>query len=450
MKPNLAAIAEARTPRYTSYPTAPHFHDGVTGETVAGWLAALRPATPLSLYLHIPFCHQVCWYCACNMKLAARREPVQAYAEWLLAEIELVADRLPARMPVVNLHWGGGTPTALGLDEMARVTERLQQHFDLTDEAETAVEIDPRSFTPEMAPALAALGVRRASLGVQEFDAEVQRAVNRIQPFEKVRDCVAALRAHGIKAINFDLIYGLPYQTEETLARSVALTAELAPDRIALFGYAHVPWMAKNQRLLPEDALPGPAERYAQASLAERLLRQAGYIAIGLDHFARPGDSMAQAAAEGRLKRNFQGYTTDPGVALIGMGTTAISSLPQGYAQNLPEIRGWSRAIGAGTLPVRHGIALSPEDRLRRAVIERLMCDLTVDFAAMARAHGRDADHFAAEAQRLHDLAADGLAIVEGTRVTVPDEARVALRVVASVFDARLAPSPTPRHAAAI
>lgn len=451
MKPNLAAIAHLRTPRYTSYPTAPHFHDGVTPELVAGWLGGLPRAAPLSLYLHVPFCRKVCWYCACNMKLAARPEPVLDYAEWLMREIALVARLLPGRMPVVTLHWGGGTPTAMPMPAMARVMDRLRQHFDLRADAEIAVEIDPRTFSAEMAPALAAMGFTRASLGVQEFDPRVQAAVNRIQPFDKVRDCVAALRDSGIAAISFDLIHGLPHQSTATIARSIELSLALAPDRVALFGYAHVPWMAKNQRLIPADALPGPEARHAQAHLAARLLVEAGYLPIGLDHFARPGDAMARAAAEGRLRRNFQGYTVDPAEALIGFGSTAISSLPQGHAQALPEPRGWKRAIAEGRLPVRRGFALSAEDRLRGRVIERLMCDLSVDFGALALAHGRPADHFAAEATRLQALSREGLCRVEGSRVTVPAEARPALRVVASVFDAYLEPDQaTPRHAAAI
>jgi oxygen-independent coproporphyrinogen-3 oxidase len=450
MTPDLALLAERRVPRYTSYPTVPHFTGAVTAETVGRWLEQTPAGTPLSLYLHIPFCRQVCWYCACNMKLAARPGPVLDYAERLSGEIALVAERLPGRMDVRALHWGGGTPTAMPAPALARLTERLAERFDIGTDTEIAFELDPRTFEPGMARALAAMGATRASLGVQEFDPAVQAAVNRVQPFEKVAEVVAELRGAGIAAINFDLMYGLPHQSVATIERTVELTLALLPDRIALFGYAHVPWMARNQRLLPEAALPRPADRFAQAEAAGARLEAAGYVRIGLDHFALPRDSMARAAAQGRLKRNFQGYTVDDGAALIGFGTTAISSHLQGYAQNLPETRAWGRAVDEGRLPVEKGLVLAPEDRLRREVIERLMCDLAVDTAALAVAHGARPDHFRAELGALRPLAAAGLCAVEAERVSVPGEARAALRVVAAVFDSYLRPSPEPRHSVAI
>ncbi|HEU0223763.1 MAG TPA: coproporphyrinogen III oxidase, partial [Paracoccaceae bacterium] len=273
---------------------------------------------------------------------------------------------------------------------------------------------------------------------------------NRIQSFDRVRATVDALLAAGIRGVNFDLMYGLPYQTTSMLLRTVEASLALFPDRIALFGYAHVPWMARNQRLLPGEALPGAAERFEQAEAAGALLEERGYVRIGLDHFARPEDPMAQAAADGTLKRSFQGYTVDAAEGLIGLGTTAISTLPQGYAQNLPETRGWSRALAEGRLPVHRGIALSAEDRLRHAVIERLMCDLGVDAAAVARAHGFRSHHFAAVYGRLQELVEAGLVHLEGTRITVPEAARPALRIVASVFDAYLAPEQPGRHSVAI
>ena len=452
MRQTIARHAELRVPRYTSYPPVPRFGPQVDAARHGDWLGRLAPHATLSLYLHVPFCRQVCWYCACNMKLAARETPVRAYGATLRREIGLVAAHLPGRMAVGSVHWGGGTPNAMPLDALAELTAELRARFALAADAEIAFEIDPRTFTAEMAPGLAALGATRASLGVQEFDPRVQAAVNRIQPFETVRATVRRLRAAGIGSINFDLMYGLPHQTTATLARTVAQALELVPDRIALFGYAHVPWLAKRQRLLPEDALPDAAARLDQAEQAAALLRAAGYQPIGLDHFALPDDAMARAARTGRLRRNFQGYTVDGAAALLGLGATAISALPQGYVQNLAETGAHARAVAAGTLPVARGYALDGEDRLRAAVIERLMCDLTVDLAALAREHGRPADHLAAELLRCGGFAREGLARIDGARITVLEPGRPALRVVAAMFDAHLAPAGAEprRHAVAV
>ncbi len=452
MNPMIAKYAERRTPRYTSYPTAPHFGTDVTGATVAGWLSELSPDTTLSLYLHVPFCRKVCWYCACNMKLAARVEPVLAYADRLAEEIDLIAGHLPGTMPVTGIHWGGGTPTAMPLPALARLTEAMAVRFAIAADAEIAFEIDPRTFTPDMAPALAGMGATRASLGVQEFDGTVQATVNRIQPADMVAGTVDRLRDAGITRINFDLMYGLPHQTVASLERTVDEAVAMGPDRIALFGYAHVPWMAKNQRMIPEEALPGAAERFAQAEAAAERLVAHGYQRIGLDHFARPGDTLAVAAREGRMARNFQGYVDDPARALIGMGATSISSLPQGYAQNVTETGAWGRTVAAGRLPVARGKALSAEDRMRRALIERLMCDLFVDTDAVAAAHGRGLGTFAAELARCAPYVEDGLCAVDGARIRVTEAGRPAMRVIAAEFDAYLkAPdAPERRHAVAV
>ena len=451
MHATIAQYAELRVPRYTSYPPAPRFAAEVDGGRYGDWLAELPKDAALSLYLHVPFCKKVCWYCACNMKLAAREDPVRAYGAVLQREIALVAGRLPGRMAVASVHWGGGTPTSMPLDALAALMTDLRAAFALAPDAEVAFELDPRTFAAEAAPALAAMGATRASLGVQEFDPKVQAAVNRIQPYDVVRATVERLRAVGIGSINFDLMYGLPFQTEETLARTVAQTAGLRPDRVALFGYAHVPWMAKNQRMVPEAALPGAAERFAQAEAAARLLVEHGYERIGLDHFALPDDAMAVAARAGTLARNFQGYTVDGADALIGLGATSISALPQGYVQNITETGAYSRAVTEGHLPVARGYALAGEDRLRRAVIERLMCDLAVDLDAVARAHGYAPGHFAPELARCSQFVEDGLARVEGSLLTVPEAGRAALRVVASLFDQHLAPEGGQRrHAVAV
>ncbi len=451
MDPIIARYAEKRVPRYTSYPTAPYFEPVTNDRAHRAGLAALDPQEPVSLYLHIPFCKKVCWYCACNMKLAAREEPVRAYGKTLQDEIALTASVLEHKLKVSHIHWGGGTPTAMPMDALGELMGALRTHFDVLDAAEIAFELDPRTFEPEFAAHLAGFGTTRASLGVQEFDEKVQETVNRIQPYETVKQSVEALRAAGISAINFDLMYGLPYQTSETIARSVEKTLTLRPDRIALFGYAHVPWMAKNQRLIPEDSLPKPDARYEQEELAAQALVDAGYVRIGLDHFALPDDAMAKALRTGRLHRNFQGYTVDGAPTLIGLGATSISALPEAYVQNIAETGAWSRAVTAGRLPTGKVRALSAEDRLRRALIERLMCDLSVDVAEIATRFGVSPERFAPELARAETYVAEGLATRDGTRLSITEFGRPAMRIVASIFDAYLTAAPElKRHAAAV
>lgn len=426
-----------QVPRYTSYPTAPHFQGGFPEAQLRAWLGGIG-ADPVSVYLHVPFCRQMCWYCGCNMKLAARAAPLSAYAEALAAEIDLTAAALPGRPVVGHLHWGGGTPTALDPDDLARVMDRLRARFDLAPDAELAIESDPRTLTAAMARRIGALGFTRASFGVQEFDPRVQAAINRVQPPEMVAQAVGWLRAAGVDQINFDLIYGLPHQTVDTLVRSIRLAADMGPGRIALFGYAHVPWQAKNQRLIPEAALPGPAARADQARAAAAELVAQGYLPIGLDHFARPDDPMALAAAAGRLRRNFQGYTTDQADTMLALGATSIGRTPAGWWQNIAETGAWARAIAAGSLPVAKGLALSADDRLRGWTIERLMCDGAVDTAEAARRFGAAPDWARASLDRLRELAADGIVSLDGSRVRVADDARGLVRVAAAAFDAYL------------
>lgn len=449
MTPRLARHAARAVPRYTSYPTAPQFRAGFPAATFEAWLAALDPAEPVSLYLHVPYCAQMCWYCGCNMKLALRYDPVAAYVETLLAEIELVAARLPARMRVGRLHWGGGTPTALTPRDLSRVMDRLRARFEIVPGAEIAIESDPRTLTPAMAEAIGALGFTRASFGVQEFDPGVQAAINRIQPVAMVAEATERLRAAGVGGINFDLLYGLPRQTAATLLATVDVCRALAADRIALFGYAHVPWMARNQRMIVEAELPDAAARAAQAEAAARALRAADYVAIGLDHFALPRDPLAVAAREGRLRRNFQGYVDDPAETLIAFGASAIGRTPQGYVQNLTETGAWTRDIRAGRLPVAKGLALSADDRLRAAVIERVMCEGRADLAALAERHGAAADWWAEARPELEALAEDGLVTLAGGRIALTEAGRPLARVLAAAFDAYL-PRTQARHSVAV
>ncbi|MBT8408852.1 MAG: oxygen-independent coproporphyrinogen III oxidase [Alphaproteobacteria bacterium] len=445
----LKTYATRSVPRYTSYPTAPHFSDAIGADDYARWLAALEPADPVSLYLHVPFCRQLCWYCGCNMKLASREAPITRYAATLRQEIGLVAKHLPARMAISHLHWGGGTPTALAPDDLERAMDEVRALFDVTAGAELAIESDPRTLTAGMIERIGQLGFTRASFGVQEFDPKVQAAINRIQPPDMVAGAVDGLRRAGVAGINFDLIYGLPHQTVETLLETIRLCLAMRPDRIALFGYAHVPWMAKKQRLIDEAALPGPEERLAQARASAKALMDAGYVAIGLDHFARPGDCMAAAAMAGTLRRNFQGYTTDQAETLLGIGATSIGRTPSGHVQNIAETGAWARAVEAGRLPVAKGYALSRQDALRGHVIERLMCRGTVDLRKAASRFGAPPD-WAHELQaQLDEMARDGLIVRDRGRITVTETGGPAVRVIASAFDEYLARNAA-RHAVAV
>jgi oxygen-independent coproporphyrinogen III oxidase len=446
---DLIAKYDRRVPRYTSYPTAPHFSPAITGAHYAGWLAALPDETPLSLYLHVPFCASLCLFCACHTTVVHRPEPLIAYGATLQSEIANVANAIGRRLPVRHIHWGGGTPTVLPAAVMRDIMTSLRDHFDVLADSEIAVEVDPRTISEESVQALGEMGVRRASLGVQDFDPRVQEAIHRLQDYALTADCAERLRNVGVRSINLDLIYGLPHQTVPGVAKTVQQALQITPDRVAVFGYAHVPWMKKHQALLPAEALPDAAHRFAQRAVVEQVLTAAGYTAIGLDHFARPDDALAIAAAEARLKRNFQGYTTDDSPALLGLGASSIGSLPHGYVQNNPSVPAWRDAVRAGVLPVARGIALTADDRLRRAVIETLMCTNAVDLRAVAAEHGADPTSMMDAAPALQALARDGLVQWEGMRVSLTPEGRPFVRAVAAAFDTYLAAG-IARHSAAV
>jgi oxygen-independent coproporphyrinogen III oxidase len=448
---NPLILAERNVPRYTSYPTAPHFSPAVGSDIYSEWLAALPGDSRLSLYLHVPYCENICLYCGCLTKAVRKRDPIDVYAGRLAAEISLLGTALPARR-VAHLHWGGGTPSILGTQHLSDIMDKVAATFDLSDIHEHAIELDPRRMSPAFVRTLARIGVNRASLGVQDFTPHVQNAIGRVQSFELVRDSTALLRDAGIERINMDLMYGLPRQTVADVVRSAELAASLRPQRLALFGYAHVPWFRRHQTLIDEAALPGAAERLAQMSAAAQALVDRGYVAIGLDHFALPDDELATAQRGGRLHRNFQGYTTDQADALIGIGTSSIGRLPQGFVQNATDMGGYSRAIEQGRFAVTKGKAFSPDDRLRASIIERLMCDLRVDLDAennAAEPDVRSADAFTAEIAGLAGLADAGMVRIDDRRIIVTDEGRPFVRLVAAAFDAYL-PQNQARHSVAV
>lgn len=435
MNPNLALI-ERRVPRYTSYPTVPHFTAEVGAKVYAGWLDKLPEATTLSLYIHIPFCEELCLYCGCHTRAVRRRDPIDRYINWLLDEIKLVGSLIRSRS-VVHLHWGGGTPSIIGDASFVKIVENIAQAFDVSMIKEHAIELDPRRVTRLLARTLATIGINRVSLGIQEFSPRVQNAIGRIQPLEVVEQAVDVLREENIDHINVDLMYGLPRQTSRDVMRSAILAASFNPDRLALFGYAHVPWLKKHQRLIDQTTLPDPTERIAQTRIASDTLVSMGYARVGLDHFAYPTDELAVAARLGRMHRNFQGYTTDDADVLIGLGTSAISRLPQGFVQNAVDTASYARAIEGGRLATARGIALTPDDCLRGWIIERLMCDLSVDFDTA----GCEIDSeklFASEIDSLRPLEQAGLVFLERRRISVTEMGRPYVRLVAATFDSYL------------
>jgi len=445
----LERYALANLPRYTSYPPANRFHDGVDGETYRGWLAGLDAEATLSLYLHVPFCRTLCWYCGCHTTVPNDAERVDRYAALLLREIDLVAGVLGEGRNVTTVHFGGGTPTILDPDSFLALAARLRDRFDIRPQAEIAVEIDPRGLDQPRIDALAEAGVNRASLGVQDIDPVVQRAINREQPFGTVARAVSGLRRAGVQGINADLMYGLPHQTVAHIDQSARAVALLGVDRVAVFGYAHVPWFKANQRAIDETALPGPQDRFEQAAVAAAVLDAQGYDAIGFDHFAKPDDPLAVAAATGRLRRNFQGYVVDPADAVIGFGASSIGSLPAGYAQNEPHIRRWADRVERGELPTVRGVAVDDDDRLRRAVIERVLCDGAVDLAAVAAGLDLPVEPLVGAFDRLRALEADGLVALHGWTVRCTPLGRRYMRNVAACFDPSLDMAPG-RHSRAV
>lgn len=425
----VSAYAARTAPRYTSYPTARAFDGAVTPAVFEGWLAALPPATDVSAYVHVPYCRELCHYCGCNTFAAARDGVLSAYAGALRAEIDLVAQATPARR-IREIHWGGGTPNILSPAEFEQIVLRLGDQFDLSAVGEHAIEIDPRALTHDQAMMYASLGVTRASLGVQDLNDHVQRAIGRIQPVSVVARAAGQLRDSGISALNFDLMYGLPHQTVHDVRTTVREALRLAPDRVAMFGYAHVPWFKARQRLIPSDALPDESARLQQADAAREELLYAGYRAIGFDHYALPQDPLARAARHGALRRNFQGFVDDDCPALIGFGPSAISTLPQGYAQNAAHPTAWAQSILRGEFSTVRGHALTTEDTERRSIIESLLCRFSVDLAPFG-----GAKRFASEVRAMESMAGDGLVRWDGDSLVILPEARRFARVVAAVFD---------------
>lgn len=429
-------------PRYTSYPTAVQFHSQF-GETE--YLQAISDSNtsqrPLSLYVHLPFCGTVCYYCACNKIITANRKRASPYLDDLYQEIELQAARFNQKRPVSQLHFGGGTPTFISDDEITNLMNKLRQHFHLLDEdkGDYSIEIDPREVTPAKIKLLRELGFNRMSFGVQDFDPKVQAAVNRIQSLEQTAAAVDAARTYGFHSINIDLIYGLPFQTVASFALTLDKVLALNPDRLSVFNYAHLPHLFKVQKQMDENTLPSAATKLAILQYVIERLQQAGYIYIGMDHFAKPDDELSLAQENGSLYRNFQGYSTHAGCDLIGLGITSIGMIDDTYSQNVKTLEEYHDCVSTGKLPVYRGVRLSIDDKLRRALITELICLFKIDISSLEQAWNINfSDYFAEELRQLAVMADDGLIELDKTRLQVLPRGRLLIRNICMVFDVYL------------
>ena len=428
-------LFDARVPRYTSYPTAPQFGASVDAVVFENWLSDIPAGSEISLYMHVPFCRRLCWFCACRTQGTLSDDPVRAYAAVLKAEIALLKARLAPDVRLSRLHWGGGTPTMLPPDLIHELTETIFDVAQMGPGAEFSVEIDPNEVDAARLDALVACGMNRASIGVQDFDPEIQKVIGREQSYELTAEVAQMIRARGVKSLNADILYGLPHQSVSRIAASVEKLLTLAPDRVALYGYAHVPWMSRRQQLIPSASLPTPQERLDLFETARQLFTAAGYDEIGIDHFAKPTDGMAKAAKAGTLRRNFQGYTDDTAPVLVGLGASSISRFPQGFAQNASATAAYTKAIREGRFSVHRGHVFAGEDKVRARIIEALMCDFRVDRAELKRDFGVS-NVWIDEKFDAAVTAFPGVLALSSSALEIPPHARPLTRMIAQKFDA--------------
>lgn len=431
---NRLGLFDAKVPRYTSYPTAPQFTTGVQAKEFGAWLKAVKPGSSISLYLHIPFCKRLCWFCACRTQGVSRDEPVLSYLKTLKAELAMVADALPADVTLSRLHWGGGTPTILPPEAITSLAGAIRAVLPFADGAEFSVEIDPSEVDDARLDAFAAAGMNRASIGIQDFDPKIQATIGREQSYELTSEVTDKLRARGIHSLNTDILYGLPFQDADSIADTTQKLLSLNPDRVALYGYAHVPWMARRQSMIPEDKLPTAKERLVLADTARDLFLAAGYRAIGIDHFAKIGDGLDVAANSGNLRRNFQGYTDDTCDTLIGLGASAISKLPQGYVQNASATASYVAQIRDGKFASARGHAFGGDDKLRARVIEEIMCTFQVSLSRLKAEIGALPAELRSEFARVQQKFAP-YTNFDGDRLNLTTEGQLLARMVAREFD---------------
>ncbi len=428
-------------PRYTSYPPAPHFNESVG---ITEWEEQIRLNNQgnnrdLSLYFHIPFCDTLCWFCGCTVEITRKRDKIDEYLHYLYKEIDLIRDRIHDERKVVQMHFGGGTPTYLTPEQIRQLGDKINRSFTFSDNAEIGCEMDPRELTEEHLLALKEFGFNRASMGVQDFNPKVQESVHRINSYEMVSEVVDWIRKLGFLSLNLDLIYGLPHQTRESFECTIENILKLAPDRLAVFNYAHVPWMKPHQKLIKEEDLPVPEVKLQMLKMIIERLTSSGYVYIGMDHFAKETDELTIAQKEKSLQRNFQGYSTKLGANIYAMGMSSISQLENVYAQNVKELPLYYNRIRANQLPVGKGYLLSEDDKIRRETIMQLMCNLELDFAEMSNQLRIDFSYyFNNEIQHLGEFEADGLLIREPNKITITDKGRLFIRNIAMEFDAFL------------
>jgi len=426
-------------PRYTSYPTAPHFNESFTHENYIDEITKTNQGNnlpDLSLYFHLPFCDTLCYFCGCNMIVTRNRDRIRNYVKYLKLEIDLIRSRLSSERKVAQLHWGGGTPTHLNPDEITDLSSHIHTHFDFNPDAETGCEIDPRELTREHLAALKNGGFNRISMGVQDFNEKVQKAVNRIQPEDLTRQVVAWVREMGFESINLDIMYGLPFQSSDTFEKTVDKVIDINPDRIALFNFAYVPWLKKHQSLIKPDDLPTAEEKLNTLKMSIEKLTDAGYVFIGMDHFAKPEDELAVALREKKLYRNFQGYSTHAGADLYAMGATSISQFGRVYAQNYKKEKKYLAALDKNILPTARGYYLSDDDMLRRRVITKLMCDFELDFNSIEKEFDIDFEtYFNWGLGNLKEMIADDLVVIENRSLKVTPMGRMLIRNIAINFD---------------
>ena len=440
-------------PRYTSYPPATKFTDSLTWPELAERILENNlTERDLSLYFHIPFCETLCWFCGCTTVITPHHAQGQTYLDYLEREMAQMSTLLNPRRTAVQLHWGGGSPTFLSPDEIRKLGGLIQRHFTFSDDLEAGVEIDPRRLTREHVAALREAGFNRASFGVQDFDPKVQEAVHRIQPREMTEQALGWARDLGFGSVNFDLIYGLPHQTVESFNRTLDSVLSLQPDRLAVFSYAHVPWVRPAQKILEQKILPSPEVKLQLLkTVIERLTENNRYVYIGMDHFARPGDELAIAQRSKSLQRNFQGYSTRAGADIYSFGMSAISQIPDAYWQNEKDLPKYYAALDARRAPLARGYFLSEEDKVRRETIMRVMCDLSLDYAAMSQRLGLNfASHFEREIESLAAFESDGLVHRSTTGLEVTETGRLFVRNIAMCFDNTLAPASDRKHSRTI
>jgi oxygen-independent coproporphyrinogen-3 oxidase len=440
-------------PRYTSYPPATKFREEVTPDDVAALIAANNAsARDLSVYFHIPFCESLCWFCGCTTVITLNHDKGRDYIATLEREVADMAGHLHPGRQVVQLHFGGGSPTFLRPDEIRRLGAIIHKHFKLSSDMEASVEVDPRRLTRDHLVALREIGFNRASMGVQDFNPKVQEAIHRIQPPAMTRQAMDWMRELGFCSINLDLIYGLPHQTPETFNETLDTVLGMEPERLAMFSYAHVPWIKPAQKILEAKILPTPETKLEVLKLViEKLTAGGRYVYIGMDHFARPDDELAVAQRSKELQRNFQGYSTRSGADIYAFGMSGISQIPDAYWQNQKELPAYRQAVEDGRLPSQRAYVLTDEDKIRRETIMRVMCDLSLDFSAMSARLGIDfAAHFATELDALAPFVADGLVGREVGGITVTDSGRLFIRNIAMCFDGTLAPAGERRHSQTI